>query len=142
MRIKDLGTAFRYIRSVGIFWGGMSKDLLLVDAAANGLSEDVAGLVVSLKGLSTVLPWIAGIAAAIGLVTVAVKAYKAAHPSLETLQKDAEAAKTEFEEMEQKVKDLFFVHNNKHYYLQIKYICYSGFLNCVRTFVRTRLREK
>lgn len=58
-----------------------------------------------LTALQTALPWIIGIGAAIGVIAIGIKAYKDAHPSLEMLQKDANAAKQEFEDMQSKVEE-------------------------------------
>ena len=102
MHLKDLGAAVSFLTQIATLNKTIVKaesERLVIEGALTANSATMASSIVA------AIPWIAGIAAAIGLVTVAVKAYKAAHPSLETLQKDAEAAKNEFNEMEQKVKD-------------------------------------
>ena len=83
----------------------MSKNVLIADAALSGLSTDATALVGTLMSLQTALPWIIGIGAAIGAVAIGIKAYRDAHPTLEMLQKDADAAKQEFDEMQSKVDE-------------------------------------
>lgn len=83
----------------------------VINAAMNfGLLTDAQGdlatsLIPTLAKLAPLLPYIVGIGAAIGAIAIGVSAYKKAHPSLEMLQKDADAAKQEFDEMQSKVDE-------------------------------------
>ena len=75
----------------------------------DGLSDAAQGMVLFGMKASVALPWIIGIGAAIGAVigaaAIGIKAYREAHPTLEMLQKDADAAKQEFDEMQTKVDE-------------------------------------
>ena len=93
------------MRGYSAWWKGLSSLNRTIAMTEAGLSSTAQSMVSFGMAFQTALPWIAGIAAAISLVAVGIKNYKDAHPSLESLQKDAEAAKNEFNEMEQKVKD-------------------------------------
>ena len=82
-----------------------------INAAMNfGLLTDEQGalatsLIPTLAKLAPLLPYIAGVGAAIGAIAIGISAYKKAHPTLEMLQKDADAAKQEFDEMQSKVDE-------------------------------------
>ena len=109
MRLKDLGTALSFIFSLDIPLKAINAQLVAGAANIGALTAEQAGLAAAmapiLAALQAALPWIVGIGAAIGAVAIGIKAYRDAHPTLEMLQKDAEAAKTEFDEMKTKVDE-------------------------------------
>lgn len=57
-------------------------------------------------GITSALPAIAGVAAAIAAITIGFKAWKAAHPTLEEIKNDAEKAQKNFSSMETKVQEV------------------------------------
>ena len=102
MHLKDLGAAVSFLTQIATLNKTIVKaeaERLVIEGALTSNAATMA------SSIAAAIPLIAGICAAIALVTVGIKAYKAAHPSLETLQKDAEAAKNEFQEMEKTVKE-------------------------------------
>ena len=58
-----------------------------------------------LTALQAALPWIVAAGVVITGIAIGINKYKEAHPTLEMLQKDAEAAKQEFDEMQSKVDE-------------------------------------
>ena len=104
-RLKDLGAAFSFLRSFGPWLSGLSAVNLQLTMAQAGLSEAAQGMVLFGMKASAALPWIIGIGAAIGAIAIGIKAYRDAHPTLEMLQKDADATKQEFDEMQSKVDE-------------------------------------
>ena len=105
MRLKDLGSALSFVWKIRNWLPGLNADLLKLNASAFGLSETAQSFVPLIASLQAALPWIIGIGAAIGAVAIGIKAYREAHPTLEMLQKDADAAKQEFDEMQSKVDE-------------------------------------
>lgn len=105
MQLENLGTAIKFLFDIGPWISGLTNDMIAASAATAGLSAEAINLLPALTALSTALPWIVGIGAAIGAIAIGVNEYKKAHPTLETLQKDADAAKQEFDEMQSKVDE-------------------------------------
>ena len=105
MQLKDLGAAVSFLTQIATLNKTIVKseaERLVIEGALTKNAAAMAG------SLAAAAPYVAALAVAglaIAGIVAGIKAYRDAHPTLEMLQKDADAAKQEFDEMQSKVDE-------------------------------------
>ena len=105
MQLKDLGAAVSFLTQIATLNKTIVKseaERLIIEGALTKNAAAMAG------SLAAAAPYVAALAVAglaIAGIAAGIKAYREAHPTLEMLQKDADAAKQEFDEMQSKVDE-------------------------------------